>query len=165
MVLSLAGHVVNISDSRTPLERLVASYLVLLRGAEEGRVDAFIALELEAMRLDIQWGDVEGTALHIANTAPRRALDLVEANPKVRTCRLCACTNDDPCPAGCSWVHDAIGDLCSACLDRVRRIVCRLRKDQIVSAHDQSLVDRWANIWRRPAAQLAVVAQTPDQVA
>jgi hypothetical protein len=29
-----------------------------------------------------------------------------------RRCRICGCTDDDPCPEGCYWVED---DLCSAC--------------------------------------------------
>jgi myosin heavy subunit len=37
-----------------------------------------------------------------------------EAGQKVRTCRVCGCTDDNACPGGCSWVED---DLCSACAD------------------------------------------------
>jgi len=33
-----------------------------------------------------------------------------------RTCRVCDCTEDAPCPGGCSWVEE---DLCSACARRI----------------------------------------------
>lgn len=37
-------------------------------------------------------------------------------------CRLCGCTENSPCPGGCAWVPDpeGLGDLCSACLDKVK---------------------------------------------
>lgn len=34
------------------------------------------------------------------------------------TCRICGCTEYDPCLGGCMWVPDPkqIGELCSSCL-------------------------------------------------
>lgn len=34
-------------------------------------------------------------------------------------CRVCDCTENDPCPGGCHWVPDPeqLGDLCSRCLE------------------------------------------------
>lgn len=38
----------------------------------------------------------------------------------VTSCRVCGCTEDEPCDGGCSWVLDpGQGDLCSACIERV----------------------------------------------
>lgn len=33
-----------------------------------------------------------------------------------RVCRVCGCTDDKPCVAGCSWAGE---DLCTACVDKV----------------------------------------------
>jgi len=32
-------------------------------------------------------------------------------------CRVCGCTENDPCPGGCMWVADPkmLGELCSSC--------------------------------------------------
>lgn len=40
-------------------------------------------------------------------------------DPDEAFCRVCGCTEDDPCPGGCSWVPDPemLGDLCSRCLE------------------------------------------------
>lgn len=40
----------------------------------------------------------------------------------VATCRVCGCTEDEPCENGCWWVEDpeGIGDLCSNCLFELR---------------------------------------------
>ena len=37
---------------------------------------------------------------------------------KVRTCRVCGCTDEHACPGGCSWVQE---DLCSACQEELER--------------------------------------------
>jgi len=37
---------------------------------------------------------------------------------KVRTCRVCGCTDEHACPGGCSWVQE---DLCSACQEGLER--------------------------------------------
>lgn len=36
----------------------------------------------------------------------------------IPTCRVCGCTDDEACEAGCQWVEDpaGLGDLCSRCL-------------------------------------------------
>ncbi|HHY45733.1 MAG TPA: hypothetical protein GX506_00335 [Firmicutes bacterium] len=40
----------------------------------------------------------------------------------VATCRVCGCTEDEPCEGGCWWVEDpeGLGDLCSNCLFELR---------------------------------------------
>lgn len=38
-----------------------------------------------------------------------------EMTEDVATCRVCGCTENDPCPGGCHWVLDPEGDLCSEC--------------------------------------------------
>lgn len=35
-----------------------------------------------------------------------------ETGPHSQYCRVCGCTQDDPCEGGCYWVEE---DLCSAC--------------------------------------------------
>ena len=32
--------------------------------------------------------------------------------PRLEQCRVCGCSELDPCPGGCFWVED---DLCSSC--------------------------------------------------
>lgn len=34
---------------------------------------------------------------------------------RVRSCRVCGCTDDRACPGGCSWLDIPHDDLCSAC--------------------------------------------------
>lgn len=34
-----------------------------------------------------------------------------------QACRVCGCTDDNPCPEGCSWVEP---DLCSTCADKAK---------------------------------------------
>lgn len=40
----------------------------------------------------------------------------------VATCRVCGCTEDEPCDGGCLWVEDpeGLGDLCDRCLFELR---------------------------------------------
>lgn len=40
----------------------------------------------------------------------------VSEDHKVRSCRVCGCTDDHACESGCYWVEP---DLCSACVDKV----------------------------------------------
>ena len=44
-------------------------------------------------------------------------------------CRVCGCTDDAPCPGGCSWIQSLFGegDLCSSC-DRVMRALEQQRQ-------------------------------------
>ncbi len=42
------------------------------------------------------------------------AIESVFDKETPRRCRVCGCTDDDPCVGGCYWVED---DLCSACED------------------------------------------------
>ena len=39
-----------------------------------------------------------------------------ECQEDVQICRVCGCSNEDPCEDGCYWVEE---DLCSACVDKV----------------------------------------------
>jgi ParB/RepB/Spo0J family partition protein len=39
----------------------------------------------------------------------------------VPSCRVCGCTENSPCPGGCSWAEDPeqLGDICSQCVGKV----------------------------------------------
>lgn len=39
----------------------------------------------------------------------------------VPRCRVCGCTEDEPCEGGCYWVEDpeGLGELCSRCFERL----------------------------------------------
>jgi hypothetical protein len=48
----------------------------------------------------------------------RERLDAAAAAGRVRSCRVCGCTDDEACDGGCEWVDDPQGgDLCSACAE------------------------------------------------
>lgn len=50
----------------------------------------------------------------LVDAKPEPAFDLgVDLHP--RRCRVCGCTDDNPCEGGCEWVEE---DLCSSCADR-----------------------------------------------
>jgi hypothetical protein len=42
-----------------------------------------------------------------------------EEEEDVARCRVCGCTEDEPCEGGCQWVEDQLeeGELCSRCAD------------------------------------------------
>ena len=50
----------------------------------------------------------------IEKTFPKRHFFLCpECQEDVPVCRVCGCSNEDPCEGGCQWVEE---DLCSACV-------------------------------------------------
>jgi hypothetical protein len=73
-----------------------------------------------------QSGYVVGTCGHrVAGSEWRAGLRTCERCPNddddedlsgEARCRICGCTENNPCEGGCSWVSDPqMGDLCSAC--------------------------------------------------
>jgi hypothetical protein len=67
-----------------------------------------------------------------AYLATRPATDPAESavfDPEpVPTCRVCGCTDDNPCEGGCYWVEDEeMGDLCSACVVPLPEMLPRLK--------------------------------------
>lgn len=86
---------------------------------------AFVALlsVLERMDADVpnddRVSDAECDAvmaqaqMHVATMpALMRAKKAIETRVAAGACRLCGCTDDHACPAGCYWVEP---NLCSAC--------------------------------------------------
>jgi hypothetical protein len=63
-------------------------------------------------------GDMARLAAHmrlIANAGP---------DDQPPACRVCGCTEDDPCAGGCTWIDDpaGMGELCSRCDGAVHRV-------------------------------------------
>jgi ParB family transcriptional regulator, chromosome partitioning protein len=56
------------------------------------------------------------TQVEIDRITPREGHD-DEEDDDVARCRVCGCTEDEPCEGGCEWVEDPLddGDLCSRC--------------------------------------------------
>mgnify|MGYP003423244338 CR=1 FL=1 len=57
---------------------------------------------------------------------------------RLRTCRVCGCTDDLACPEGCFWLDDR-DDLCSACADAQSHVVRMTRRYRNPSARGFSV--------------------------
>jgi hypothetical protein len=78
---------------------------------------AAFSLAIDAAR---QFGLVSGGFTVNAARAEQlieQALMVHGIRPGQRYCRVCGCTDDDPCDEGCEWVED---DLCSACAEKTK---------------------------------------------
>ena len=87
--------------------------------------------------------------------ASKKAASIEQAKPDVHdpddepACRLCGCTENRPCPGGCSWVEDAeqFGDLCSQCKGKVAVDAGQVRYtslgDKVVVEHQMKVSGDW----------------------
>lgn len=80
-----------------------------------------------------------------------------ERDFEAAACRVCGCTEDDPCEGGCSWLPDpGMGELCSACLDRVYQALQRVFQGK-GDAVDSALLARFAEVELPPPPAVRAV--------
>ena len=80
----------------------------------------------------------------IVKTKPRVAVLRQDRDGLVR-CRVCGCTEREPCNPPCSWAPRDEVDLCSNCAEAVSHLI-----DWVYTAHRAS----WAALKREVKAQL-----------
>ena len=76
-------------------------------------LDHKLAARVTAQVLTAQ-GTVDAIVLRLTPEAAGRLLAALRAAIQIRHCRICGCSDYDPCEGGCSWVDDS---LCSRCAD------------------------------------------------
>lgn len=103
-------------DLRRRLDRIalgIDAHSKLRQGAGLPTLEQLEA-EMMLLRLQVELADLEQLAAGVAELAGiRAALEQIGRPPEERVCRICECTDLDPCEGGCCWVEE---DLCSQCV-------------------------------------------------
>lgn len=104
-------------------EQIVAELRIHLDDAEQKAWDALSRYKFQMFGY---WASIWTHLNRISNANrpnPWRKLvqlarEVREGDPGEARCRVCGCTEDEPCEGGCWWVEDpeGLGDLCSSCL-------------------------------------------------